>query len=256
MALYVRDQPGLHGETTLLLLHGLGSNGAVWDRMLGALAGRWKGRVLVPDLRGHGRSEPGSEYALGRHAADVADFLGHEEPVSIVGHSMGGAIGVALASGWYAVNVQNVLGLSIKPAFTQDELDKARAVAEKPRRTFATREEAIERFLLVNGLNGIVTPADEVAARGIRYDADGYTLAADPRVLLAAGPPLVPMLIAATAPVVLATGDRDDIATADDLRKCAGNVAVIAGAGHNVHVERADFIAELALTTLLEGSLR
>ena len=178
---------------------GSAPNGAVWDRMLGALAGRWRGRVLVPDLRGDGRSEPGREYALGRHAADVADFLGHEEPVSIVGHSMGGAIGVALASGWYAVNVQNVLGLSIKPVFTQDELDKARAVAEKPRRTFATREEAIERFLLVNGLNGIVTPADEVAARGIRHDADGYTLAADPRVLLAAGPPLVPMLIAAAA---------------------------------------------------------
>ena len=59
----------------------------------------------------------------------------------------------------------------------------------------------------------------------------------------------------ATAPVVLATGERDDIATVDDLRRCAGNVAVIAGAGHNVHVERADFIADLALTTLLAGSL-
>src|ERR1700677_4992241 len=147
MSLHVRDHPGRPGETTLLLLHGLGSNGAVWDSMLASLAGRWKGRIIVPDLRGHGRSEPGREYALGRQAAEVADFLAQDEPVSIVGHSMGGAIGVALASGWYALNVQQVLGLSIKPVFTQDELAKARTLAAKPRRTFATREEAIARFL-------------------------------------------------------------------------------------------------------------
>ncbi len=255
MALYVRDQPGLRGESTLLLLHGLGSNGAVWDNMLAALAGRWKGRILVPDLRGHGRSEPGTEYALGRHAADVAEFLAHDEPVSIVGHSMGGAIGVALASGMYAVNVQHVLGLSIKPVFTPPELDRARALAEKPRRTFATRDAATERFLLVSGLTGIVKLSDAVAVQGVRQNAAGYELAADPRTTLVAGPPLAPMLSAAAAPVVLATGDRDHIATVDDLRKCAGNVAVIAGAGHNVHVERADFIADLALTTMLAGSL-
>jgi pimeloyl-ACP methyl ester carboxylesterase len=255
MALFVRDQPGLPGETSLVLLHGLGSNGAVWDGMLAALAGRWRGRILVPDLRGHGRSEPGSEYALGRHAADVAEYLAHDEAVSIVGHSMGGAIGVALASGWYALNVQQVLGLSVKPVFTQAELAKARGLAGKPRRTFATREEAIERFLLVNGLAGIVKSSDAVAVQGTRQDADGYVLAADPRGVLAAGPPLTPMLRVATVPVVLATGEDDRIATVDDLRRCAGNVAVIAGAGHNVHVERADFIADLALTTLLAGSL-
>jgi pimeloyl-ACP methyl ester carboxylesterase len=256
MTLYVRDRPGLPGEMTLVLLHGLGCNGAVWDRMLRALAGRWRGRILVPDLRGHGRSEAGSDYALGRHAADVADFLAPDEPVSIVGHSMGGAIGVALASGWYSLNVQNVLGLSIKPVFTQGGLDKARAFAEKPRRNFATREEAIERFLLVTGLAGIVESTDDVAVEGVRQSAEGYALAADPRTTLVAGPPLAPMLSVTTAPVVLATGDRDDVATVDDLRRCAGNVAVIAGAGHNAHVERADFIAELALVTLLAGNLR
>lgn len=256
MALYVLDRPGERGEGTLLLLHGLGSNGAVWNRLLDALAGRWRGRIVVPDLRGHGRSEPGREYALGRHAADVAEFLAGDETVSIAGHSMGGAIGVALASGWYSVNVQNVLGLGIKPVFSQGELEKARALAEKPRRYFATQVEAAERFLLVNGLTAIVDPNDEVATRGVRHDPEGYALAADPRVSLVAGPPLAPMLSAAIAPVVLATGERDDIATVNDLRQCAGNVAVIPGAGHNAHVERADFIAELLLVTLLAGNIR
>jgi len=256
MALSVLDRPGDRSEPTLLLLHGLGSNGAVWNRLLEALAGRWRGRVLVPDLRGHGRSLPGPEYALGRHAADVAEFLAHDEPVSIVGHSMGGAIGVALASGWYALRVQHVLGLGIKPVFAADELEQARALAAKPRRYFATQHEAAERFLLVNGLTGIVTPDDEVATRGVRRDFEGYALAADPRVTLVAGPPLAPMLSAACVPVVLATGERDEVATVDALRACAGNVAVIPGAGHNAHVERADVVAELILVTLLAGNLR
>jgi pimeloyl-ACP methyl ester carboxylesterase len=256
MALYALDRPGEPGAATLLLLHGLGSNGAVWNRVLDALAGRWKGRILVPDLRGHGRSEPGREYALGRHAADVADFLARGERVSIAGHSMGGAIGVALASGWYGLDVQNVLGLGIKPVFTHDELEKSRTLAEKPRRYFATHAEAAARFLLVNGLTGIVESNDEVAMHGVRHDPEGYALSADPRVTLVAGPPLAPMLSAAVAPVVLATGERDDVATVDDLRTCAGTVAVIPGAGHNAHVERADFIAELILVTLLAGNIR
>lgn len=256
MTLDVLDRPGDRGEPTLLLLHGLGANRAVWNRLLEALAGRWSGRIVAPDLRGHGRSAPGPEYALGRHAADVADILAHDEPVSIVGHSMGGAIGVALASGWFALNVQHVLGLGIKPVFSADELEKARALAAKPRRYFATQREATERFLLVNGLTGIVDPDDEVALRGVRQDPEGYAPSADPRSVLVAGPPLAPMLSAACAPVVLATGERDEVATVDELRRCAGNVAVIPGAGHNVHVERADVVAELILVTLLAGNLR
>ena len=43
------------GDPTLILLHGLGVNGAVWHPFVEAL--RWPGRVVIPDLRGHGRSD-------------------------------------------------------------------------------------------------------------------------------------------------------------------------------------------------------
>jgi pimeloyl-ACP methyl ester carboxylesterase len=255
MALYVRDHSGAPDETTLLLLHGLGSNGAVWDRMVRALAGRWRGRILIPDLRGHGRSDRASDYALGRHAADVAGLLGSAEPVSIVGHSMGGAIAVALASGWFALDVRNVFGLSIKPVFTPDELETARAFAHKPPRRFASRDEAIDRFLRTNGLTGIAGPDDAVAVEGVRSCGDAYELAADPRTMLVAGPPLAPMLSVATAPIQLATGDRDDLASATDLRSAAGAVAVIGDAGHNAHVERAELIADLIIETAFARNL-
>src|SRR5262245_37275966 len=43
------------GSPSLVLLHGLGQNGAVWRPLLAELSG-WPGRIVIPDLRGHGRS--------------------------------------------------------------------------------------------------------------------------------------------------------------------------------------------------------
>jgi pimeloyl-ACP methyl ester carboxylesterase len=256
MMLYADTRHGTGDAATLLLLHGLGANGAVWNPVLDALAGRWPGRIVVPDLRGHGRSDTAPAYALGGHAADVAALLGPGQRVAIVGHSMGGAVGIALAGGLFGVDVRSVLALGVKPVFTADEIEKARLFAAKPGRTFTTRGEAAERFLLATGLNGIVSIDDNVVRYGIRKKGAGYTLAADPKTVLVAGPPLAPMLRAALAPVRLATGEHDTVATADDLRACAGNVTVIAGAGHNVHVECPDVVAALSLDVLHAGSAR
>ncbi len=49
---YEADGPG--EGTPIVLLHGLGSSSADWGSQVPVLAGRH--RVLVPDLRGHGRS--------------------------------------------------------------------------------------------------------------------------------------------------------------------------------------------------------
>src|SRR5882672_10225445 len=44
------EQSGDAGDV-LVLIHGLGANGAVWDPLLALAAGEWKGRIVVPDLR-------------------------------------------------------------------------------------------------------------------------------------------------------------------------------------------------------------
>ena len=256
MMLYADSRHGTGDAPTLLLLHGLGANGAVWDPMLDALRGRWPGRILVPDLRGHGRSEATPTYGLGQNAADVADLLEPAQPVAIVGHSMGGAVGIALAGGLFGVDVRSVLALSVKPMFTPSEIEKGRAFAAKPSRTFATRTEAAERFLLAAGLTGLASVSDNVVRYGVRKKGAGYTLAADPGTVLVAGPPLAPMLRSALAPVRLATGERDPVAMVDELRACAGNVTIVAGAGHNVHVERPDAVAELTLDAFQAGGAR
>jgi len=76
----------------LLLLHGFG--GAAWNftEMAPLLDGV---RLLVPDLPGHGGSEPLPAPSLTGFADAVATLL--DEPVAVFGHSMGGVVAVRLA---------------------------------------------------------------------------------------------------------------------------------------------------------------
>jgi pimeloyl-ACP methyl ester carboxylesterase len=61
----------------LLLLHGLGATGEVWDGLPALLPGHWPGPWVVPDLPGHGRSAPAprGRYSIGGLAAAVATVL-------------------------------------------------------------------------------------------------------------------------------------------------------------------------------------
>ncbi|RDI74370.1 putative hydrolase/acyltransferase [Gaiella occulta] len=77
----------------LILIHGFAQSAAVFGAQLEALAGR--NRVIVPDLRGHGRSDkPSRGYRIARLAADVRELifeLGLTR-VSLLGWSMGCAV--------------------------------------------------------------------------------------------------------------------------------------------------------------------
>ncbi|MBT2419428.1 alpha/beta hydrolase [Streptomyces sp. ISL-22] len=95
----------------LLLVHGWGGDGREWSPHAESLAGRF--RVVVPDLRGHGRSEvPDEGNTPAEMAADLAalvDALGLG-PVIAVGHSMGGQV-VNLLAVRYPHTVRSVVAL-------------------------------------------------------------------------------------------------------------------------------------------------
>ncbi|MFJ6124184.1 alpha/beta fold hydrolase [Streptomyces griseoviridis] len=81
------------GAPTILLVHGWGGDGREWSPHAEALAERF--RVVVPDLRGHGRS---TVPAQGNTPTEMADDLAvltrdlAAGPVIAVGHSMGGQV--------------------------------------------------------------------------------------------------------------------------------------------------------------------
>ncbi|PXX66480.1 pimeloyl-ACP methyl ester carboxylesterase [Nocardia tenerifensis] len=75
----------------VVLVHGMGGDGHTWDRFARELM-RDGRRVIIPDLRGHGRSSHTDSYRFDEFGADVlalCERLALPE-VDLVGHSLGG----------------------------------------------------------------------------------------------------------------------------------------------------------------------
>jgi len=76
---------------TVLFVHGFCLNASSWHYQLQEMSDEF--RCVVYDMRGHGESErPASDdYAMEAHARDLEAVIASiEEPVMVVGHSMGG----------------------------------------------------------------------------------------------------------------------------------------------------------------------
>jgi pimeloyl-ACP methyl ester carboxylesterase len=202
---------------------------------------RWKGSWITPDLRGHGASPHAASYALGLHAADVAELVlasGAWSEIVVVGHSMGGVVALALASQWFGIAPVRVFGLGIKIAWTDNELAQLTKMATAPVRWFATREEAADRFLKVSGLAGLVDANSSVAASGVVQSEQGWRLAADPATASIGAPPIAALFTAACAPLHLARGETDAMVSRAMLRACDSGAIDISGAGHNAMVDK------------------
>ena len=166
----LRVRQGGSGEPVLLLLHGLGATGEVWEGWRPLLARRWPGRWLAPDLPGHGGSRPLPGYTFDTLAAAVAGIASGGARAVVLGHSLGGVVGLALASGRFPVPVQAVIGLGIKVTWTEEELDRAQAAARRPVAWFASREEAAARYLRVSGLVGLLAADAPAVDAGLRQE--------------------------------------------------------------------------------------
>lgn len=238
---------GGDAEPTVLLLHGSGATGAVWAPVLDRVRGlRW----IVVDLPGHGRSEWLPSYHHRDYAAAVGSALGVSEIDLVVGHSLGALVALTLADGTHGVQVGAVTAIAMKVAWTPEQLSQRAALADRPQRIFADRDDALRLFAKVSGL-----PADSPGlASGIRHRPEGYCLAADPH--LTADPPATQEELAAVmarvpVPVRLVCGDADPGIDPADMAAVLGReVAVIPGAGHNPHIDGPARIADLITTEL------
>ncbi|KAA2266151.1 alpha/beta hydrolase [Solihabitans fulvus] len=249
----LRVRRGGSGGPTLLLLHGLGATGGVWRGLTGLLDDRWPGGWLAPDLPGHGGSDPLPRYTYGHLAAAVASAVEDTEDVVVLGHSLGGVVGLALASGWFGPSVRAVCGLGIKVSWTQEELAKSSAIAAKPARTFPSRAEAAARCLAVAGLTGLVAEDAPEVDEGLVTRADGWGLALDQAAYGVGAPPMPGLLAAARATgatLVLAAGERDPMCAEQDLAALVDAPVVLAGLGHNAHVESPEDVLDLVLRVL------
>lgn len=106
---------------TILCLHGRWGRGENWTDLMFCYGNKY--RIIAPDQRGHGLSDkPISKYTADEMADDMMELIKllNCEPVTLVGHSMGGRIAGYLS----ALYPEMVKNLAI--------LDKCAAGPEKP----------------------------------------------------------------------------------------------------------------------------
>ncbi|MFD9703890.1 alpha/beta fold hydrolase [Lentzea sp. NPDC059081] len=207
----------------LVLLHGLGATGEVWEDVVA----EWPGSWLVPDLPGHGRSGRIERYSFGSVAAAVAEVV-PREPVAVVGHSLGGVVALALASGWFGVDVTTCVGVGIKVRWTDEELEKAASIAARPAKVFGSEAEAVERASRMAGVP---------LRHGVSEVDGGWAPSLDVKAFGVGRPDLPGLIMASKAKIVLAAGENDPMCPREDLAELVPEPVVFPGAGHNVHVE-------------------
>ncbi|GGN11944.1 alpha/beta hydrolase [Actinoplanes campanulatus] len=238
----LRVRAGGDGEPLLLLLHGLGATGDVWSGWWPELANRWPGRWIAPDLPGHGGSPALPEYTFDALAEAVRPLVTGGGPTVVLGHSLGGVVALALAA---RLPVAAVIGLGIKVAWSDEDLDRAGAMADRPVAWFDSADEAAARHLRVSGLAGLLTPDDPAVSAGIHETGGRWRLALDPRAFGVGKPDMAALVAGTAAAVTLARGEHDPMNTDDQLRQWGVPVVTLAGLGHNAHVESPRHCLEL-----------
>ena len=236
---------GGEGDTTYLLLHGLGATGDVWHGVRDQIETNKLGRWIIPDMRGHGRSDWTKSYGLGEHSNDIAELLRDREKIVIIGHSMGGLIGLFLATGWFGLNIIGMIVIGTLIKWSSDETKRYSALAAKPIRWFDSRDQALERYLKVSGLLGLVSSESSQTTSGIVEENGKFRLAADNATGTIGGPWMSMLIDIVDCPLILAAGEYDPIVTHDHYRPFDKGAVMIPGVAHNAHVEDPTAITDL-----------
>lgn len=144
--LYFQDYPGPDGEPPLALLHGLFGSGTNWRGVARRLCR--DRRVLVMDMRNHGRSFHDEDMTYPAMARDILDTLDAEgvDCAHLLGHSMGGkaAMAAALAA---PGRVERLIVVDIAPViYTHTHMPLIEAMRKLDVGGLGSRAEADEQL--------------------------------------------------------------------------------------------------------------
>jgi pimeloyl-ACP methyl ester carboxylesterase len=248
----------------LILVHGLAGAAANWVGVAPLLAPRF--RLLVPDLPGHAESTPlPAATTLDPFADRLARLASLEgvERAAVVGHSMGGLIGLRFAVNFPGRVSALVLtsAAGIRSSTREAERFLALAAFLRPTTRYSRHRAAIARSrllrTLVFGYFGASDPAAMPAAavHGFLAGLGLHTDTLSARRALIRDDPRVD-LERVGCPVFLLWGARDHQITVDDAfeyaRRLRAPLRLIADCGHLLIGERPEACAD-AIVSFLDG---
>jgi 2-succinyl-6-hydroxy-2,4-cyclohexadiene-1-carboxylate synthase len=233
------------------MLHGFTHTGASWEHVIGGMGERY--RALAPDIRGHGKAAMARPVTLAAVLGDL-DRLAPRN-FDLVGYSMGGRIALHAAFALSA-RVRRLVLISASPGIADPRERTARRRADE-RLAAELRALSIERLAdrwEQTPVLGGQPPEVAAAARTdrLRNLPEGLALAME-GLGTGALPSLWGRLEELQIPVLLVVGERDvkfrEIAVRMAAAITSAELAVVAGAGHAVHLEKPRKVARLLEAT-------
>lgn len=220
---------------TILILHGFCGSSRYWEEVLPLLAAY--GRVIAPDLRGHGQSSAGegaySMESLADDVADLMDALGVTK-AHLIGHSLGGYTALAFAERHHG----RLLSLGLAHSTSYPDTEAAQANRLKAVETIRTQGVAA----FVEGLvPKLFSPEhrDKENAQLRKAIEIGYETSADGAVGCALGmkerPDRVEMLKDGNLPILLLAGEFDEVIPPEKRFPVTGDrvtAVTLPGVGH------------------------
>jgi pimeloyl-ACP methyl ester carboxylesterase len=179
---------GNEGAPPMLLIHGGRDHARNWDWVARAFRNEY--HIIAPDLRGHGDSQwmLGGSYGIAENIYDIAQLLHQTRltPVTIIGHSLGGAISL-MYSGVYPDTVTKLVaieGLGPSPRMLAQRAQKTaadrmtgwiatlRKLSGRSPRRYPTVEDAFRRM---QEENPHLSPeqARHLTVHGVNQNEDG-----------------------------------------------------------------------------------
>lgn len=235
---------------TVLLIHGIGSSAASWQRQADRLADGF--HLIAPDLRGYGDSpDPAGPPSLDAVADDLAALL--DGPAHVVGVSFGALAALALARLHPHLVRSLVLADATlgRGALEPAERERWRAGRYALGEELQQRADERAREIAAPGAAGDVLA--EIARNMRRVRPAGYRCVTDVIVAVDARP----WLEAIAVPVLVVCGEHDAVVGLPLSQTIAERIpdarlATIPDAGHAPHVERPDAFAA-AVRAFVEG---
>ncbi|WP_395045187.1 alpha/beta fold hydrolase [Flavobacterium sp.] len=228
--------------TAVVLLHGFLENKEMWDAFVPEFLK--KNRVITIDLLGHGKTEClGYVHSMEDQAEMVYVVLSELKirKVVLIGHSMGGYVGLAFAE-LYPENVKGIVLLnSTSRADSEDrKTNRDRAIkAVKQNYTAFVRMSIANLFseknrtILLNEIENVKTEALKTPLQGIVASLEGMKIRKDREVILHF----------ASYPILLILGKEDPVLIYDENVTQIENTAIKLHTlydGHMSHIENRD----------------